>query len=188
MSDTNIHARQPYANLYNDGGSVTISESVIKLDTAGITQTTSRNAYAINTPTGTLIVRSGTISSRATGPSYGIYNDSGSVIIGTPEPTSSPNYGRDTAEVSSTSPDIESISTTTTPTFKTGIGIKNASGGRVEYYDGKVSGNTAAFAEEPTVTEHFYEVCTELDTNTTPNLYTARLFWMRDGQSTCGQN
>ncbi|MBR5670126.1 hypothetical protein IKX12_03575, partial [Candidatus Saccharibacteria bacterium] len=75
-----------------------------------------------------------------------------------------------------------------TSNYKTGIGIKNTSGGRVEYYDGKVSGNTAAFGEEPTVTEHFYEVCTELDTTTTPNLYTAKLFWMRDGQSTCANN
>ena len=191
-TDPDRSACRPYATLYNDGGSVSVSDSEIILDTTNMKAYTSNSAYAVYNPTGSFAIESGTITSRVYGPGYGIYNGSGTVIIGVPEPTNSPNYGGANADVSQNNPNITAISTNNVPnasaSVKIGMGVKNASGGRVEYYDGKVSGNTSAFAEEPTATEHFYEVCTELDTSTTPNLYTAKLFWMRDGQSTCGQN
>ncbi|MBR5419136.1 hypothetical protein IK110_02715, partial [Candidatus Saccharibacteria bacterium] len=175
------------STVHNDGGAVIIASSSI-IYTATNTRNYSYDSRAIYSPTGTVAIESGTVSATGIGRAYGIYTDSGTIIIGTPEPPDSPNYGRDTADVSTTSPDISAISTSTSNSYKLGVGVKNASGGRVEYYDGKVSGNTSAFAEEPTATEHFYEVCTELDTTTTPNLYTAKLFWMRDGQSTCANN
>ena len=187
-TDSSSGSYAPASSVYNDGGSAFIANSNIVLDTTGMRTYTDRNAYGIYNPTGSLNIESGTVSSRALGKSYGLYTDSGTIIIGTPEPADSPNYGGANADVSTTSPDISAISTSTDNSYRTGIGVENASGGRVEYYDGKVSGNTAAFAEEPTVTEHFYEVCTEQDTTTTPNLYTAKLFWMRDGQSSCGNN
>ena len=192
VSDPDYSQSYIASAVYNDGGNVLVSNSSISLDTTSMKTYTSYDSSAAYNSTGTFVIESGTISSHAFGASYGIYNGTGTVIIGIAEPNSSPNYGRDTADVSQTIPNISAISTNnvanSNANYKVGIGVKNASGGRVEYYDGKVSGNTAAFAEEPTVTEHFYEVCTELDTSTTPNLYTAKLFWMRDGQSTCGQN
>lgn len=183
-SDTTY--RQNIVALYNDGGNVQTSNTTYEAN--GITaksRSTSRYAYGIYNPAGEIEITSGTVLARDIVSSYGIWNGSGSIIIGTPEPIDSPNYGGDNADVSTTEP---AITATAKNSSYSGIGVKNASGGRVEYYDGKISGNTAAFAEEPTVTEHFYEVCTELDTSVTPNLYTARLFWMRDGQSTCANN
>ena len=165
--------------LYNDGGTATIADSSLTTDDA-LDTTTGSAAYGIYSPTGSLSLKSGSISvKKGRGATYGIYTETGTIVLGTPEPETSPGYGRETADVSQSEPEIKAVGST-------GYGIKNASGGRVEYYDGKVSGNTAAFAEEPTITEHYYEVCTELDTTVTPNLYTARLFWMRDGQSSCG--
>ena len=172
--------------LYNDGGNVQASGTTFEANgTTSNSRSTTRYSYGIYNPTGTVSIASGKALARDIVTSYGIWNGSGTIIIGTPEPTSSPNYGRENADVSITEPEITAIATNNS---YSGIGVKNASGGRVEYYDGKISGNTAAFAEEPTVTEYFYEVCTELDTSTTPNLYTAKLFWMRDGQSSCAQN
>jgi hypothetical protein len=175
------------STIYNDGGAITSADSSI-IYTATNTNNYTYDSRAVYIPSGTLTLKSGNISASGRGRTYAAYTDTGSIVIGVPEPTDSPNYGGENADVNTTSPDISAISTSTSNSYKTGIGVKNASGGRVEYYDGKISGNTAAFAEEPTVTEHFYEVCTELDTSTTPNLYTAKLFWMRDGQSTCANN
>jgi hypothetical protein len=166
--------------IYNDGGEITTAQTNINVE-ASNTGSQRYGNYGIYNKSGTHTSLSGNISVVGKGKTYGIYNDSSTIIIGAAEPASSPNYGRDTADVSTTNPNISAIST------DTGIGVKN-NAGKVYYYDGVVSGNTAAFAEEPTVTEHFYEVCTELDTTTTPNLYTTRLFWMRDGQSTCANN
>ena len=187
-SDQNNSIFQAASTIYNDGGSLTAIDSNVTLDTTAMKSYTKYNAYAIYSTTNIAIIESGSVSSRALGPSYGVYTDTGAIILGTPEPSDSPNYGRDTADVSTASPDISAISTSTNNSYKIGIGIKNASGGRVEYYDGVVSGNTAAFAEEPTITEHLYEPCTELNTSVTPNLYTTHLFWMRDGQSSCANN
>ena len=174
------------STIYNAGGSAIITDSTIQLDTTNMKSNTSYDAYAVYSPTGNFTIESGAITTRAIGPSYGIYNESGNIIIGVAEPTTSPNYGRDTADVKQDNPDIEAISTTANSSYKRGIGVKNASGGRIEFYDGKVAGNTAAFSETLTGTEYLYEPCTELDTTVTPNLYTSHLFWMRDGQSSCG--
>ena len=176
------------SGIYNDNGTIFASDSSIQIDVTNVSRNISHDIYGIYSPTGAVTIESGSITATNRGRVYALYTNTGTIILGSPEPSDSPNYGRDTADVSTTSPDISAISTSTSGSYKTGIGVKNASGGRVEYYDGKVSGNTSAFAEEPTVTEHFYEVCTELDTTTTPNLYTAKLFWMRDGQSTCANN
>ncbi len=168
-------------SAYNDGGAIEIAESSFIADGSNVRNDSTATMYGIYNPTGSLTIKSGLIQAVGSRYSYGIWNNTGTVAIGIPEPTTSPNYGRDTADVSIDNPDIHAIST------DTGTGIYNNTG-KVYYYDGVVTGKTSAFSSEPTVTEHFYEVCTELDTSTTPNLYTAKLFWMRDGQSSCAQN
>ena len=110
---------------------------------------------------------------------YGIYNDTGTVTIGVPEPTDSIHYGKDTANVSTTAPSISAIGTTT------GIGIKNNTG-KVYFYDGKITGTTSSLAEEPTGAEYLYHPCTFTDTTTTPATHYTILKWMRNGQASCG--
>ena len=177
--------------IYNSGGTVYVSGSNISLDTTSMKSYTTENSYAAYSPTGSFIIESGSITSSAYGPSYGIYSSSGTITIGVAEPTTSPNYGGANADVAQDNPSITAISTNNSSNsnanYKIGVGVKTVSG-RVSYYDGKVSGSTASFGDEPTITEHFYEPCTELDTSVTPNLYTTHLFWMRDGQSSCANN
>ena len=179
-------ARGTMHAIYNDSGSSIIATN-LNLTANGLNVKSASSIYAVYSPKASFTIESGIIHSIHKNTAYGIYTETGTITIGVQEPSDSPNYGRDTANVSRTNPEISAIDTKASGT-RTGIGVKNASGGRVEYYDGKVSGNTAAFAEEPTVTEHFYEPCTELDTSVTPNLYTTHLFWMRDGQSSCANN
>ena len=181
--------RTDYSTLYNDGGSILISDSTILFDgtNASPSSNSNKTAYAIYSPSGSVTIETGSIINRNRTPSYGIYTNSGTITIGIPEPSSSPNYGRDTADVSRTSPEITAINLNTNNSYKSAIGVKNTSGGKVYFYDGKVSGSTTAFAENPTGTEYQYEVCNSTDTSVTPNLYTAQLFWMRDGQSSCAQ-
>ena len=172
--------------LYNDGGTIISSDSSIEAIVENVT-THNGDTLSIYNPTGNFTIETGTITAKSkTRNSYGIFNDSGTITIGIPEPEDSPNYGRDTADVSQTNPSITAIDSITSGT-KVGIGVKNNTG-KVNYYDGVVAGTKSAFAEEPTIKEYLYEVCTELDTSTTPNLYTTKLFWMRDGQSTCANN
>ena len=165
--------------IYNDAdGSVVVSNSDITLDNTTLTYN-SNQAYGIYNRSGSVTVESGSIIASNKYSTYGIYTDTGTITIGIAEPTSSDHYGRDTADVSTTNPDIKAIGSTT------GIGVKNNSG-KVYFYDGKVSGNTSSFAENPTGAEYLYQPCTFTDTTTTPTTQYTILKWMRDGQATCG--
>ena len=156
--------------LYNDGGTVTSSKSSYILDASAADYTT-RYYYGIYNPTGTITLTSGTVKATGKiGAAYGIWNDSGTVTIGVPEPTTSQNYGRDTADVSTTNPDIKAIGT------NTGIGVKNNTG-KVYYYDGKITGSTAAMPEKPAGVEYLYEPKDYQDSNG----YQYRILeWMRE--------
>ena len=103
--------------------------------------------YNIYIKNGIINLKSGNILSRGT---ESVYIDSGAVTLGEPEPTDSLGYGKDTANVSTTNPYIEAIGTTT------GIGIKNVAG-RLNYYDGKIVGSTAAKPEVASDIEYLYE-------------------------------
>ena len=168
--------------VYNDGGGTIEADDTSFILDSTTASSNGSGCYGIYNPSGTVTMRTGTIRILGKSTAYGIWNDTGTVTIGVPEPTTSPHYGRDTADVSLTNPNIQAVGT------RTGIGVKNAGGGKVYYYDGKISGSTAALPEKPAGTEYLYEVCKETDTSVTPNLEFTQLFWMRDGQSTCANN
>ena len=102
---------------------------------------------------------------------YGIYINTGTVTLGNPEPTTSVNYGKDTADVSTTSPLIESLGTTS------GYGVKNNTG-TFKYYDGKIIASTKPLPEIPNEVEYLYEPIeyTDLETG---NKFVI-LEWMRN--------
>jgi len=155
--------------LYNDGGTVTAIKTTFLADSTN-SRGHSYNNYAIFNPTGVITINSGTVHALGKTYAYGIWNDSGTVTIGIPEPTNSPNYGRDTADVSTTNPDIKAIGT------NTGIGVKNNTG-KVYYYDGKITGSTAAMPEKPAGVEYLYEPKDYQDSNG----YQYRILeWMRE--------
>ena len=158
--------------FYNTGNSV-ISNSTLSADSDGLSNPTRYSPYtiqAINNPTGSVTVLSGSaIASGKT--AYGIYNDTGVVTLGVPEDPGSQDYGRATADVSTTNPDIRAIGTSS------GIGVKNANGGKVYYYDGKITGSTAAMPENPAGLEYMYEPKDYTDENG----YQFRILeWMRE--------
>lgn len=181
----NDYAYEHVSAVYNDGGTI-LAEDTNFIADGHRSLYDGNQTHGIYNPSGNVTMESGTIQALGAAHTYGILNGSGSITLGTPESPTSQNYGRDTADVSTVTPSIVAITSRTSGT-PAGIGIKNNSG-KVFFYDGKIAGSTAALSEEPTGTEYLYEVCAELDTSTTPNLYTAKLFWMRDGQSTCANN
>ena len=166
-------------NIYtiNNSGNATFEGTNIVLDASAST-TRPYSARIINNTSGNVTIISGnfSVSDKTV---YGIYNDTGTVTIGVPEPTDSIHYGKDTADVSTTNPDIKAIGTST------GIGIKNNTG-KVYFYDGKITGTTSSLAEEPTGAEYLYHPCTFTDTTATPATHYTILKWMRDGQANCG--
>ena len=173
--------------IYNDGGSVSLSNGSISLIVNNVNRDYSFNTYGVYSPTGNVTIDSGTIAATGRGYVYGIYTDTGNITIGVPEPTSSPHYGDADADVKINIPTIQAISTATGSSYKIGVGVKNnGSNGKVYYYDGRIAGSSAALPENPTETEFHYEVCREMDTSVTPNLEFTRLFWVREGgQSSC---
>ena len=185
-SDKNLSGEA--STIYNDGGQIEIEDTTITFDATNVRNNYSYNTYGIYSPSSDTTLKSGSISAIGRGKVYGIFTNTGTITLGIPEQENSSGYGRDTADVKLDDPSITAISTSTTSSYKTAIGVKNNSGGKVYYYDGKVAGLTASFTENLTGTEYLYEPCTELDTSVTPNLYTTHLFWMRDGQSTCANN
>ena len=186
--DVSTYCYYYLSSIYNDGGNVLVTNSNITTDTA--TSNYSSIVAGIYNPSGSTVFKTGTINAinrnNVNDSVYGIYNNTGTVTIGVPEPEDSPHYGRDTADVSTSNPDIRAIDLRTRGTIN-GTGVKNNSG-KIYYYDGKIAGTKEALPEKPAGVEYLYEPCTELDTSVTPNLYTAHLFWMRDGQSSCANN
>jgi hypothetical protein len=134
--------------LYNTG-TATINNSTFTVD----------HSYgrAIQAVSGTIDMQSSSIAVTGT-TVYGIYIVNGEVTIGTPEPTDSQYYGTNHAAVSTTSPSISAIGTTS------GIGVKKETG-KFNYYDGIITGSTEAKPELPTKIEYLYEARNYTDAN-----------------------
>ena len=135
-------------------------------------------SYGIYTVSGDLEMTDTTISVEGQ-TVYGAYIDNGNLIMGIPEPTTSPNYGTGDADVSVTDPSITAIGTTS------GIGVyKNL--GKFMYYDGIIVGNTAAIPRDniSTDVEHLYEPTFHTDAN---GYDVCILTWMPQQPSQPGQ-
>ena len=161
----NISAKDKTYGIYSQSGTSTYSSVNIT------TRSTSYAAIGVYNQAGNTIYESGTIDARgSSNNTYGIYIQSGEFTLGIPEDPSSPNYGRDTANVSTISPDIFAQGTT-------GIAVKNA-GGKFNYYDGKLMGSTSSMPETPTKVEYLYEPVEHID-DATDYKY-VQLEWMRE--------
>ena len=115
-------------------------------------------SYALYNDGGTTIIKSGNITAEGT-TAYGVYVNNGIVILGEAEPSTSPDYGKATAHVSTTDPYIEGIGSAT------GIGVK-LNTGKLYFYDGKLVGNTSAKPDTATEVEHLYEATNYTDPDT----------------------
>ena len=155
--------------INNTSGTATFNNTNIIVD-ASQTTTDRYYGHGIHNDSGTVTITSGRVDiNRKT--SYGIWNETGTIIIGVPEPTTSPNYGKENADVSTTNPSIRAIGT------DTGIGIKNNSTGKIYYYDGIITGTTATMPEIPAGIEYLYEPKDEVDEN---GYHVRTLEWMRE--------
>ena len=164
MDKTNINIRA----LYN-AGRASLIDTHVSIITSENTSATNSNIAILNTSEDFLFASGSIITTDNS--AYGIYNDAGVVTLGVPEDPSSQDYGRATADVSTTNPDIRAIGTSS------GIGVKNANGGKVYYYDGKITGSTAAMPENPAGLEYMYEPKDYTDENG----YQFRILeWMRE--------
>lgn len=160
-----ISAKDKTYGIYSQGGTSTYSSVNI------ISHSTSYAAFGFYNQSGNATYESGSIDARGgSNNTYGIYIQSGEVSLGIPEDPSSPSYGRDTASVSTTNPDVFAKGTT-------GIGVKNA-GGKFNFYDGKIMGNTGHMPETPTKVEYLYEPVEHID-DATDYKY-VQLEWMRE--------
>ena len=118
------------------------------------------DARGIYNRSGSITLLSGDIDVNSVQNAYGIYIEDGEVTLGEAEPTSSPNYGGEHANVSTTDPNIKAIGT------EQGIGVYKATG-RFIYYDGKITGSTFAIPRNDitTLVEHLYEPTFHTDEN-----------------------
>ena len=164
MDKTNINIRA----LYN-AGRASLIDTHVSIITSENTSATNSNIAILNTSKDFLFASGSIITTDNS--AYGIYNDAGVVTLGIPEDPSSQDYGRATADVSTTNPDIRAIGTSS------GIGVKNANGGKVYYYDGKITGSTTAMPENPAGLEYMYEPKDYVDEN---GYHYRVLEWMRE--------
>ena len=151
-----------------------MENSTIIADSTGL-RSHSYATLGVYNPSGSTTVITGTIESLGKNRSYGIWNDSGNVTIGKAEPVDSVNYGGEFADVSTSNPSIKAT-TTSTSSDKTAIAVKNNTG-KVFFYDGKITGQTAAMPENPAGVEYLYEPKDYTDENG----YQYRILeWMRE--------
>ncbi|MBR3322722.1 hypothetical protein IKG13_01530, partial [Candidatus Saccharibacteria bacterium] len=155
--------------LYNDGGTVTATNTSFIADGRNITSN-SYSTIGIYSPTGTVTLKTGSIESYGITKAYGIFTNTGTITLGIPEQPG-PTYGKEDADVSTTNPDIKAIGSSS------GIGIKNASGGKVYFYDGRITGSSSAMPENPTATEYMFDPKDYLDEN---NYHYRILEWRRE--------
>ncbi|MBR3378004.1 hypothetical protein IKG50_01605, partial [Candidatus Saccharibacteria bacterium] len=155
--------------LYNTG-TASFIDSHISFNPANLTEGYSPySAYGIYNTSGTIGFESGSIYV-PNKTAYGIYSETGTITLGVPEQPG-PTYGKEDADVSTTNPDIKAIGTTT------GIGVKNANGGKVYYYDGRITGSSSAMPENPTATEYMFDPKDYTDEN---NYHYRILEWRRE--------
>jgi hypothetical protein len=128
-------------------GTASINGANINIEVNG--NGTARGVY---NQSGTVTLPTSTIRTASAHDAYGIYIQEGEVALGTAEPTTSPNYGGEYADVSTTNPDITAIGT------NQGIGVYKATG-RFVYYDGRILGSTFAIPRNDitTLVEKNYE-------------------------------
>jgi hypothetical protein len=200
MNMTGI-ADQPTYGVYSDGSSLNVINSNITIDASTSTSDRNGNSYGLYNNSGNVNIESSTISTNRipsdygiynnsgnititgntsinsgvanTTSTYGIYNNTGEVTLGVAEPTDSPNYGLNTADVSTTKPSVRALGAS-------GIGVKNISG-RINFYDGRVTATTTTFAEALTKVEYQYEPQTFTDGD---GYFYTILEWMREQPST----
>ena len=118
------------------------------------------DARGIYNQSGSVTLLSGNIDVDSKQDAYGIYIQDGDLTLGTAEPTTSPNYGGEHADVSVTNPNIKAVG------INQGIGVYKATG-RFIYYDGKITGSTFAIPRNDitTLVEHLYEPTFHTDEN-----------------------
>jgi hypothetical protein len=154
---------------YNNRYAIHNNGSDIKLEKATISINHS-NSYGLYNQAGNVTITDDSTIESDGRVAYGIYINAGEITLGEAEPVGSEHYGKDTATVSTTYPAITGTGT------ESGVGVKNIAG-RFNYYDGILTGSTAAMPETPTNVEYLYE----------PKFYTlpngnqyAVLEWMRE--------
>ena len=156
-------------NLYglHNTGNVTLENSDVSIVSSG-----KYNHYGIYTETGNAIIKSGNIDVEGLN-SYGVYLKSGSVTLGVPEVPGSATYGKENADVSITSPLIQSLGSTNA------VGIMNENNnGAIRYYDGKVVAINTTLSDEPNEVEYLYEPKEFIDEET--GYKYVILKWMRE--------
>lgn len=155
--------RKTNYGIYMLGGKLALSDSAINT-----TGTTNYGAYIKD---GELTLQNSTISATGT-TSYGAYISNGDLVMGEPEPVDSPNYGTENANVSTTSPSIKAIGTTS------GIGVYKDLG-KFKFYDGIITASTSAIPRDNITTdvEHLYEPTFHTDAYGND---VCILTWMRD--------
>lgn len=102
----------------------------------------------------------------------GVRLKGGSLVLGEKEAEDSPNYGKETANVSVTNPSISAIGT------YNGYGIKNASG-YVEFYDGIIKATSQVITTDFSKVEYLYQPEEEV-TTTSPVVKSQTLKFMRN--------
>ena len=163
-SHTNGNSLYNYRYAIHTSSNTTINDSTISIDDG--------SAYGIYNTSSSILI-TGTSLIDATGnynDSYGIYNESGNITLGVAEPSTSPDWGKDTADVSTTNPAVRGISSN-----GTGTGIKSVSGG-LYFYDGRITGSTTAMPDTPAGVEYVYEPRFYTDAD---NYQYTILVWMR---------
>lgn len=142
--DSSITTHNDHQGLIIDAGTANITNGAISVSGGEV--------HGINNDDATITItgQSAINAVGSWGTAYGIYINTGEVTMGIPEDPNSQDYGKATADVSTTDPSIRGISP------NTGIGIKVMSG-LFNYYDGKITGSTSAMPETPANVEYKYE-------------------------------
>ena len=138
--------------IKNDGSRLDATDINIVYNNHDITSDNYSAAYGLRNGSGTLNFYSGSVEVTNRATTYGIYNGDGETTIGVED--DSPAHGTPDADVSTTDPRIYAIGTTT------GYGVKNESG-RVDFYDGRITGSTHPMPDMPTIptkAEYHFEV------------------------------
>lgn len=165
--------------LSNNNGNVVIDNSNFSHDMSENTASSTRSYTLIDNSngTGSVLIKSGSMSAYSTmSGNFGIKNGNGTITLGEPEDPGSDDYGKETAHVSTSIPNIDASSGTSS------TGIYTNTNGKIYFYDGIVKAKTTTLNRAPNGAEYMYEPCNYSDGS---GGYYAILNWMRDGQSVC---
>jgi hypothetical protein len=135
-----------YYSVYNDSGDLNLNSTDINVELAPM------SVRGLYNGSGNVVIHDGSLAVQGA-TVYGIYNTTGEVTIGEPEPSTSPDYGGQNANVDTQNPNIRAIGSST------GIGAHNDSG-KVNFYDGRITASSMPFQPSeylPTEAEYRYE-------------------------------